>query len=85
MNREGNNKKEKQLPIKWEIRQVKSAEDNLVSIYYAEMNTLELGKFDSVYKRLLFNSTLCQLEFRMKIKVKIFIVLLEFIRHSQLR
>ncbi|CAF1212523.1 unnamed protein product [Rotaria sordida] len=68
--REANNKKEEQPSIKWEIRQVMSTEGVPVSINYAEINTLELGNFDSVYKRLSFNSTLCQLEFRIKIKIK---------------
>ncbi|CAF3765648.1 unnamed protein product, partial [Rotaria magnacalcarata] len=70
LNREANGKTEKEPSITWEIRQVMSAEGIPVSVYYAEMNTLDLGNFDCVYKRLSFNSTLCQLEFRIKIKVK---------------
>ncbi len=70
MNREGNDKKEKQRSIKWEIRKVMSAEGVPVSIYCAEFHTLEFGKTDSVCKRLSLNSTLCQLEFSTKIKVK---------------
>jgi len=69
LNREGNDKKEKQPSIKWEIRKVMSADGDLVSIYCAEFHTLEFGKTDSVCKRLSLNSTLCQLEFSMKIKV----------------
>lgn len=46
-----------------------SAEGIPVSVYYADVNNLELGSFDCVYKRLSFNSTLCQLEFRIRIKV----------------
>ncbi|CAF1455081.1 unnamed protein product [Rotaria sp. Silwood1] len=70
LNREINNKLEQQPSIEWETRDVMSAEGVPASIYYAETNTLELGNFDSVYKRLSFNSTLCQLEYRIKIKVK---------------
>ncbi|CAF4631911.1 unnamed protein product, partial [Rotaria sp. Silwood2] len=70
LNREANNKQEQQPSIEWEKKDVMSAEGVPVSIYFAETNTLELGNFDSVYKRLSFNSTLCQLEFRIKIKIK---------------
>jgi hypothetical protein len=70
LNRETNDKKEKQPSIEWEIRKVMSAEGVLVSVYCAEVHTLQLEKFDSVCKRLSFNSTLCQLEFQLKIKVR---------------
>ena len=70
LNREANNKTEKQPSIKWETRKVMTAEGVLVSVAYAEIHTLQLGKLDSVCRRLSFNSTLCQLEFRIKIKVK---------------
>ncbi|CAF0873749.1 unnamed protein product [Adineta steineri] len=69
LNRETNDKKEKQLPIKWQIQKVMSAEGTPVSIFYAEVNTLQLGTHDSESKRLPLNSTLCQLEFRWKIKI----------------
>jgi hypothetical protein len=69
LNRETNNKKEEQPSIKWEIRKVMNAEGTPVSVYYAEVHTLQLEKFDSTCKRLSLNSTICQLEFRMKIKV----------------
>ena len=69
MNRITNDKKEEQPPIKWEIRKIMSAEGILVSVYCAETHTLQLEKFDSVCKRLSLNSTICQLEFRIKIKV----------------
>ena len=67
--REGNDKKEKQMSIKWEIRKVMDAEGNSVSLLCAEFYTLKLGKNDSDSKRLSLNSTLCQLEFRFKVKV----------------
>ncbi len=70
LNRETNDKKEKQPSIRWEIRKVISADGVPVSIYCAEFHTLQLEKFDSVCKRLSLNSTLCQLEFRLKIKVR---------------
>ena len=74
LNRETSNKKEKQPSIKWETRNVMSAEGVPVSIYYAEVHSIQLGELDSVYyKRLSFNSTLCQLEFQIKIKVQIYI------------
>ncbi len=70
MNREINVTKEKQPSIGWEIRKVMSTEGVLVSVLCAEIHTLQLEKFDSVCKRLSLNSTLCQLEFRLKIKVR---------------
>jgi hypothetical protein len=71
LNRETNDKKENQPSIKWEIRKIISAEGILVSLYCAEFHTLQLETFDAVCKRLSLNSTLCQLEFRFKIKVNI--------------
>ncbi len=72
MNRETNDKKEKQPSIDWELRKVMSADGSLASVYFAEFHTLQLEKFDSVCKRLSLNSTLCQLEFRFKIRVIFF-------------
>ncbi|UJR22440.1 hypothetical protein I4U23_025500 [Adineta vaga] len=72
LNREINDKKEKQSSIKWEIRKVMSAEGATISLFCAEIQTLQLGKNDSESKRLSLNSTLCQLEFRFKVKVKDF-------------
>ncbi|CAF0767474.1 unnamed protein product [Adineta ricciae] len=66
--REGNDKKEKQMSIKWEVRKVMDAEGNSVPLLCAEFHTLKLGKNDSDSKRLSLNSTLCQLEFRFKVK-----------------
>ena len=73
LNRETNDKKEKQPSIKWEIKKVLSAEGTPVSVYFAEVHQLQLEKFDSVCKRLSLNSTLCQLEFQFKIKVILFL------------
>jgi len=73
LNRETNDKKEEQSPIKWEIRKVMSAEGVPVSIYCAETHTLQLEKFDDVCKRLSLNSTICQLEYQLKIKVRFYI------------
>jgi hypothetical protein len=70
LNREANDKKEEQPSIKWYIRKVMSAEGVPVSVYCAEIHTLQLEKFDAVCKRLSLNSTICQLEFRLKIKVR---------------
>jgi hypothetical protein len=69
LNRGTNDKSEKQPSIAWEIKKVMSAEGIPVSVYCAEVHTLQLEQFDSVCKRLSLNSTLCQLEFRLKIKV----------------
>jgi len=69
LNRDFNDKKEEQPSIKWEIKKIISAEGIPVSVYCAEVHTLQLEKFDSVCKRLSLNSTLCQLEFQLKIKV----------------
>lgn len=76
MNRETNDKQETQSSIKWEIKKVMSAEGVPVSVLHAETQLLQLEKFDSVCKRLSLNSTLCQLEFRFKIKVKFYFHLL---------
>lgn len=70
LNREINNKKEKQPSIKWQIRKILSGEGTPVSVLYAEIHSLQLETFDSVCKRLSLNSTLCQLEFRWKVKTK---------------
>lgn len=69
LNRDFNDKKEKQPSIKWKIKKIMSAEGIPVSVYSAEVHTLQFEKFDSVCKRLSLNSTLCQLEFQFKIKV----------------
>jgi len=77
LNRETNDKKEKQPSIKWQIRKILSTEGVTVPVLYAEIHNLQLETFDSVCKRLSLNSTLCQLEFRWKIKVnRIFCLLL---------
>jgi hypothetical protein len=69
LNRENNDTKEEQLSLIWQTQKVMSADGIPVTISYAEVHTLQLEKFDSVCKRLSLNSTLCQLEFRIKIKV----------------
>ena len=69
LNRENNDKKEEQPSINWEVKKVLSAEGALVSVYCADFHTLQLEKFESDCKRLSLNSTLCQLEFRFRVKV----------------
>lgn len=65
-----NDRIEKQPKLVWQTRTIRSSEGIPCVVSFAEICTVQLEKFDSTYKRLLLNSTLCQLEFRLKISVK---------------
>lgn len=64
--------REKQANLVWQKGMMRTAEGIPVSIWYAEMHAVQLEKFDPGCKRLVFNSTLCQLQFRLKIQVQSF-------------
>jgi hypothetical protein len=69
LDRTMNDNVEEQPALVWQTRTIRSAEGVPISMYYAELHTIQLEKFDATCKRLLLNSTLCQLEFRLKIQV----------------
>ena len=69
LDHDSNDHREKQANLVWQKGTIRSAEGLLVSIWYAEMQVVQLEKFDPSCRRLLFNSTLCQLQFRLKIQV----------------
>ena len=70
LNREMKEKVEKQPNLIWQQRVVTSSEGFPITMMYAEILSVQLEKFDANCKRLLLNSTLCQLEFRLKIQVR---------------
>lgn len=71
LDREMNDRIERQPRLTWQTKTIRSSEGIPVVISYAEICTVQLEQFDSTYKRLLLNSTLCQLEFRLKISVRV--------------